>query len=88
MLDSPEPEVRFEEMSDKALVFRLVYWFDLKRVSRDSLSSDLRFMISKALAEAGITLAGVNPMRVELAPPPTSGTASSANQDKPNPPTP
>jgi small-conductance mechanosensitive channel len=56
-------------MSDKALVFRLFYWFDLQRVARDTLASDLRFMIAKSLAEAGITLAGVNPLRVELAPP-------------------
>lgn len=83
VLDSPEPEVRFEEISDKALLFRLIYWFDLKRVSRDSLSSDLRFMISKSLAEAGITLAGVNPLRVEVAPPLSPDTASSANQDDP-----
>lgn len=69
VLDSPEPEVRFEEMSEKALAFRLFYWFDLKRVARDTLASDLRFMIAKSLAEAGITLAGVNPLRVELAPP-------------------
>jgi small-conductance mechanosensitive channel len=83
VLDSPQPEVRFEEMSDKALVFRLFYWFDLKRVGRDSLASDLRFMISKSLAEAGITLAGVNPLRVELAAPLPPATCES-----PKPPTP
>lgn len=88
VLDSPEPEVRFEEISDKALVFRLIYWFDLKRVSRDALSSDLRFMISKSLAEAGITLAGVNPLRVEFATPPAPGTASSSHQEKSSPPIP
>jgi potassium-dependent mechanosensitive channel len=88
VLDSPEPEVRFEEMSDKALLFRLIYWFDLKRVARDSLSSDLRFMISKSLAEAGITLAGVNPLRVELATPPAPESFPSAIQDTPSPPTP
>jgi small-conductance mechanosensitive channel len=85
VLDSPQPEVRFEEMSDKALVFRLIYWFDLKRVSRDALSSDLRFMISKSLAEAGITLAGVNPLRVELSPAAPSGNPSPANPDNTNP---
>lgn len=79
VLDSPEPEVRFEEMSDKALVFRLIYWFDLKRVARDSLSSDLRFMISKSLADAGITLAGVNPLRVEFASPPAPEISSPAS---------
>lgn len=77
VLDSPQPEVRFEEMSDKALQFRLLYWFDLKRVARDSLASDLRFMIAKSLAEAGITLAGETPLRVELAPPLPPATSES-----------
>ena len=36
VLDTPEPEVRFEDIGEKALLFRLLYWFDLKRVSRDS----------------------------------------------------
>ncbi len=87
VLDSPEPEVRFEEMSDKALLFRLLYWFDLKRVSRDSLASDLRFMISKSLAEAGIALAGVNPLRVEIAPPAASENPSPAATGNPTLPT-
>jgi small-conductance mechanosensitive channel len=87
VLDSPEPEVRFEEMSDKALLFRLIYWFDLKRVSRDSLASDLRFMISKSLAEAGIALAGVNPLRVEIAPPAPSENPSPAATGNPTLPT-
>ncbi len=88
VLDSPEPEVRFEDIGEKALLFRLIYWFDLKRVSRDSLSSDLRFMTSKALAEAGITLAGVNPLRVEFATPPAPENLSPANHGNSSPPTP
>jgi small-conductance mechanosensitive channel len=88
VLDTPEPEVRFEEMSDKGLVFRLIYWFDLKRVSRDSLSSDLRFMISKSLAEAGITLAGVNPLRVEFATPVSPDIALPDINANSTPPTP
>ena len=87
VLDSPEPEVRFEDIGEKALLFRLLYWFDLKRVSRDSLASDLRFMISKSLAEAGITLAGDTPLRVELSPS-SSGHPSPANPDNTNPHTP
>jgi small-conductance mechanosensitive channel len=85
VLDSPEPEVRFEDIGEKALLFRLLYWFDLKRVSRDSLASDLRFMISKSLAEAGITLAGDTPLRVELSPASSSGNPSPANPDNTNP---
>jgi small-conductance mechanosensitive channel len=88
VLDSPEPEVRFEEMSEKALHFRLLYWFDLKRVARDSLASDLRFMISKSLAEAGITLAGVNPLRVEFATPTSPDRSSPIHCESPKPPTP
>ena len=88
VLDTPEPEVRFEDIGEKALLFRLLYWFDLKRVSRDSLASDLRFMISKSLAEAGITLAGVNPLRVELSPASPSGNPSPSNPDNTNPHTP
>jgi small-conductance mechanosensitive channel len=88
VLDSPEPEVRFEDIGEKALLFRLVYWFDLKRVARDSLSSDLRFMIAKALAEAGITLAGDTPLRVELSPASPAGNPSPANRDNTNPHTP
>jgi small-conductance mechanosensitive channel len=85
VLDSPEPEVRFEEMSDKALHFRLLYWFDLKRVSRDALASDLRFMISKSLAEGDIILAGVNPLRVELSPPAAGESLSTASTTNSNP---
>ena len=85
VLDTPEPEVRFEDIGEKALLFRLVYWFDLKRVARDSISSDLRFMIAKALAEAGITLAGDTPLRVELSPAAPSGNPSPANRDNTNP---
>ncbi len=76
ILKNPEPEVRFEDFGDKALVFRLLFWLDTNMVSRDTLGSDLRFMIDKAFAEAGIVIASPqryiqfdpdNPIRVELA---------------------
>ena len=85
VLDSPEPEVRFDEMSDKALHFRLLYWFDLKRVGRESLASDLRFMITRSLAEAGITLAGETPLRVEFAAPMPPDDTLPASGGKPGP---
>ncbi len=55
--DSPEPEVRFEDFGDNSLVFRLLFWFDTSRTQRDPLASDLRFMIDKSFAEAGIVIA-------------------------------
>jgi len=79
VLKSPQPEVRFETFGDKSLNFALLYWFDIKNASRDSLASDLHFMIEKAFAEAGIAIASPQnqvviqserPLRVELSRPP------------------
>ncbi len=73
----PEPEVRFEDFGDKALVFRLLFWFDTTKTNRDTLASDLRFMIDKAFQEAEIVIASPrseiqfdprSALRVELAP--------------------
>jgi small-conductance mechanosensitive channel len=57
VLKNPAPEVRFEDFGDKALVFRLLFWFDTRKTNRDTLASDLRFMIDKAFQEAEITIA-------------------------------
>ena len=57
MLDRPEPEARFEEFGENSLVFQLLYWTDPNKTQRERLESDLRFMIDKALNEAGITVA-------------------------------
>jgi small-conductance mechanosensitive channel len=57
VLDHPEPEVRFEEFGDNALGFRLLFWLDPSRSAQDPLASDLRFMASRALQEAGIVIA-------------------------------
>jgi small-conductance mechanosensitive channel len=57
VLKDPAPEVRFEDFGDKALVFRLLFWFDTRKTSRDTLTSDLRYMIGKAFTEAGLTIA-------------------------------
>lgn len=79
VLKQPEPEVRFESFGEKALNFALLYWFDIRKASRDSLASDLHFMIEKTFAEAKIqiaspqnevTLDSVRPLRVELSRPP------------------
>jgi small-conductance mechanosensitive channel len=56
VLDRPEPEVRFDDFGDSSMEFRLLYWVDASKTQRDRLASDLRFMIEKALNEAGITI--------------------------------
>ncbi|MCF7731849.1 MAG: mechanosensitive ion channel [Akkermansiaceae bacterium] len=79
VLRDPAPEIRFEDFGDNALQFRLLFWFDSTKTQRDPLASDLRFMIDKALAEAGIAIAypqrdihldTAAPLRVELSRPP------------------
>ncbi len=71
----PSPEVRFEDFGDNALTFRLLFWLDTTKTLRDPLASDLRFMIDRAFAEAGIVIAypqrdlhfdAERPLRVEL----------------------
>ena len=78
VLKNPAPEVRFEDFGDKALVFRLLFWFDTRKTSRDTLASDLRHMIEKAFSESNITIAGQQndirldsdrPLRVKLSRP-------------------
>lgn len=75
VLKQPAPEVRFESFGEKALNFALLYWFDIRKASRDALASDLHFMIEKAFAEAGLRIAGAQnevtldsarPLRVEI----------------------
>lgn len=66
VLKNPPPEIRFEDFADKALIFRLLFWFDTTKTNRDTLASDLRFVIDKAFAEAGIQFHPDVPMRVEL----------------------
>jgi small-conductance mechanosensitive channel len=75
VLDKPAPEVRFEQFGDNALLFSLLFWFDASRTARGQLASDLRFMVDKALTEAGIVMAfpqrdihfdDSKPLRIEL----------------------
>jgi small-conductance mechanosensitive channel/ribosomal protein L17 len=75
VLKSPSPRVLFEDFGDNALLFELQYWIDYaKGADGAQIASDLRFMIQKALDEAGIAvpypqrdlhLAG-GPLRVEV----------------------
>jgi small-conductance mechanosensitive channel len=57
VLKHPEPTVQFDAFGDNALQFSLLYWFDAMRTRRDPLASDLRFMIDRAFAKAGIVIA-------------------------------
>ena len=77
VLDDPAPLVVFEDFGADALVFALYFWVELRPgVNATQVASDLRFMIAKGLAEAGIAMpfpqrdlhfdAGA-PLRVELA---------------------
>lgn len=84
VLDRPEAEVRFEEFGDSSLVFRLLYWVNATNTQRERVNSDLRYMIDKALIEAGITVAfpqrdihfdTTQPLRVEVSS--SDGRASS-----------
>ena len=76
--DDPAPEVRFDNFAENALTFSLLFWFDTRNANRGTLASDLRFMIDKAFAEAGIVIAfpqrdihfdSETPLRVELSRP-------------------
>jgi small-conductance mechanosensitive channel len=73
--EDPAPEVRFDNFADNSLTFSLLFWFDTRKTSRGTLASDLRFMIDKTFAEAGIVISfpqrdlhfdPQSPLRVEL----------------------
>jgi potassium-dependent mechanosensitive channel len=55
VLKDPAPRVIFEDFGSDGLAFSLEYWIDYAKGADSRLiGSDLRFMIEKALAEAGI----------------------------------
>ncbi|MCX7098636.1 MAG: mechanosensitive ion channel [Methylococcales bacterium] len=54
----PKPLVQFEDFGDNALIFGLYVWVELKpEVSWTVVTSDLRYMINKTLAEHNICMA-------------------------------
>lgn len=79
VVKNPEPQVLFEDFADNNLVFALYFWIDVKAGTSGSVvMSDLRFMIEKSFAEAGISIAfpqrdvhldTTRPLQVELARP-------------------
>lgn len=76
VLKEPEPRVLFDEFGDSALVFAMYFWLEMRPgVASSVVMSDLRFMVHKALDEAGIAmpfpqrdvhLDASHPLQVEL----------------------
>ncbi|MET0682107.1 MAG: mechanosensitive ion channel domain-containing protein [Casimicrobiaceae bacterium] len=76
VLANPAPQVLFEDFGDSAQVLTLYFWVELSdKVSAAQVASDLRFIIDKRLAEAGIVVAfpqrevrfdAARPIKVEL----------------------
>jgi len=58
VLANPAPLVLFEDFGDSAQVLTLYFWVELSdKVNAPQVASDLRFIIDKRLAEAGIVVA-------------------------------
>jgi small-conductance mechanosensitive channel len=58
ILKTPEPMVLFSDFGDNALVFELYFWVDLSgALDPRIVSSDIRFIIDRLFAEAGIVMA-------------------------------
>lgn len=57
VLKEPPPYVIFDDFGDSALVFALYFWVDLAKASGMQVQSDLRFMLEKRFADAGIAIA-------------------------------
>jgi potassium-dependent mechanosensitive channel len=76
VLKTPPPQVIFEDFGADGLQFALEYWIDYGRGANGrQIASDLRFMIEKALAEAGVSvpypqrdvhLDAAGPLKVEV----------------------
>ena len=86
VMKDPPPFVIFESFGDSAQVLTLYFWVELApAVAAMRVASDLRFMLEKQLAEAGIVipfpqrelrLGATGPVRVEVAPaPPPAASA-------------
>ena len=76
VLKEPEPRVLFDDFGESALVFAMYFWLEMRPgVASSVVMSDLRFMVQKALDEAGISmpfpqrdvhLDAARPLQVEL----------------------
>jgi small-conductance mechanosensitive channel len=57
VLKDPTPFVVFEDFGDNALMFALYFWVDLAKSNGMQVQSDLRFMLERRFADAGISIA-------------------------------
>ncbi len=57
VLKEPPPKIYFDDFGESSLVFRVDYWTDFGKASRLDVASNLRFMIAKAFAAAGLEIA-------------------------------
>ena len=90
ILGEPEPLVIFSDFGDNSLVFSLYIWVELApNVNSMQVLSDLRFMIEKRFAEAGIVIAfpqrdvrldAAKPLRVEVVPPAAASPSGATKQ--------
>jgi small-conductance mechanosensitive channel len=77
VMKDPKPLVIFEDFGESALVFALYFWVDVMKSSGMQIQSDLRYMLEKRFAEAGITVAfpqrnihldSEHPLQIEVVP--------------------
>lgn len=68
ILKDPPPQVIFAEFGDSALQFALYFWIDISKHSGMQVQSDLRFMLDRRLAEAGIPISAPRDVRITLPP--------------------
>ncbi len=62
ILKDPAPIVTFEDFADGANVFGIYYWTEFNdKTNADVVASDLRFMITKQLADTGLSFPAVKP---------------------------
>jgi small-conductance mechanosensitive channel len=58
VLKEPAPHVIFEDFGDDALMFALYFWVDVIKHNGTRVASDIRFMLERRFAEAGIWTPG------------------------------
>jgi len=93
VMRNPGPEVFFQDFAADALSFSLQYWLDLDaKVDSQRVASDLRYMIEKSFAQAGIVIAYpqrdlhldvAQPIPVQVVPGSAAGKAEEGEDAKP-----
>lgn len=89
VLQTPAPEVLFEEFGDNALQFTLKFWMHLSTADGGTVRSELRHAINTAFEQAGIVLAfpqrdvhldTTKPLEIKVVNPPQTMTPPFARQ--------